>query len=117
MHSRAFRIFLLALVGVWYAAVLPGHTRGVVQLPGAAAADSCCTPGKPQRPGDNGPSPTRSPLTCAVCAYMGALSDAPPPDLGIAPLGPTDEELAPSVQAVISFVVHPTYLGRAPPLV
>jgi len=115
MHSRAFRIFLLAVVGVWYAAVLPGHQRGVVQLPGAAS-DACCERGHGGHPDDPASAPAKSPRTCAVCFYMGALLQAAPPDLGIAPLGLTDRQPDPVAPALIT--VHPpaTYLGRAPPL-
>jgi hypothetical protein len=117
MHSRVFRIFLLVLVSVWYGAVLPGHTRGVVQLPGVdRAAESCCAPGKAHRPGEPVNAPTKSPLTCAVCAYMGALLNAAPPELGIAPLGPTDERLAQHAPTPIRVRLVTTYLGRAPPL-
>ncbi|MGB7161508.1 MAG: hypothetical protein WBD40_25840, partial [Tepidisphaeraceae bacterium] len=85
MRHRVPRILLLLLVTVWYAALLPGHQRGVIQLPGAnpaGAHDGCCEENKPQRPGD--PVPARSPANCAVCKYMGALTIAPPPELGIA---------------------------------
>ena len=115
MHSRAFRILLLLLVGVWYAAVLPGHQRGVVQLAGARA-DGCCEHPKPHRPGEPARAPNNSPLNCAVCAYMGALQDAPPPELGIAPLGRTDEQLADRPPEFVSLRLIPAYLGRAPPL-
>lgn len=113
MHSRAFRIFLLVLVGVWYAAVLPGHQRGVVQL-GGAKDDACCAP-RPHRPGEP-VRPANAPANCAVCAYMAALQDAPPPQLGIAPLGRTDEQLAQHTPQLVSLRLIPAYLGRAPPL-
>jgi hypothetical protein len=115
MHSRAFRILLLAVVAVWYAAVLPGHQRGVVQLPGAPS-DACCQGSRSDHPGDPAEAPAGSPRTCAVCFYMGALLQAAPPDLGIAPLGLTDRHLDPVPPAPITVPQLPTYLGRAPPL-
>ena len=114
MHSRAFRIFLLAIVGVWYAAVLPGHQRGVVQLPGASG-DPCCERGEAGHDDPASP-PTKSPRTCAVCFYMGALLQAAPPDLGIAPLGLTDRRPDSSAPALVTVNTPATYLGRAPPL-
>jgi hypothetical protein len=112
MHSRAFRILLLALIAVWYGAVLPGHQRGVVQLPGAAG-DACC---ERDHGNDHDPAPAGSPKTCAVCFYMAALLQAAPPDLGIAPLGLTDGAPAPVAPVPATVETLPTYLGRAPPL-
>jgi hypothetical protein len=115
MHSRAFRIFLLAFIAVWYAAVLPGHQRGIVQLPGASN-DPCCQGGDSNHPGDPAKAPAGSPRTCAVCFYMGALLQAAPLDLGIAPLGLSDRRLDPVAPAPVTVQHLPTYLGRAPPL-
>ena len=115
MHSRAFRIFLLALLAVWYGAVLPGHQRGVVQLPGASS-DPCCDQTKSHHSSKDTPASPGSPRTCAVCYYMAALLQAAPPDLGIAPLGLTDRQHAALTPAPIVVEVIPTYLGRAPPL-
>ena len=115
MHSRAFRIFLLAVVGVWYAAVLPGHQRGVVQLPGATR-DACCDRGHHGDADQREQAPAGSPRTCAVCFYLGALLQAAPPDLGIAPLGLTARRPAPAAPVPVTVRPLPTYLGRAPPL-
>ena len=114
MTSRAFRILLLALVAAWYGAVLPGHQRGVVQMPGAGSGDPCCEQSKRHDADDPRESPN-SPRSCAVCFYMAALSQAAPPDLGIAPLGLRERERAPSSPAPVAVAVLPTYLGRAPP--
>jgi len=114
MRHRALRIFLLLLATVWYGAILPGHERGIVQLPGAQTHDGCCVGDKPVgRAGE--PVPVRSPSNCAVCKFMGTLSAAPPPDLGIAPLGPTEVAPALTPTTLVSLRVIPTYLGRAPP--
>ena len=113
MHSRAFRILLLALVAVWYGAVLPGHQRGVVQMPGAGA-DPCCERDAQHESKDSSKAP--APRSCAVCFHMAALEQAAPPDLGIAPLGPTQRQPAAVPPAPVTVHVHATYLGRAPPL-
>ena len=112
MHSRAFRIFLLALVALWYGAVLPGHQRGVVQMPGAEA-DPCC-----ERDGHDSKDSSKAPAprSCAVCFYMAALEQAAPPDLGIAPLGPAERQPATVAPARVTVCVRATYPGRAPPL-
>ena len=115
MHSRAFRIFLLAMIAVWYAAVLPGHQRGVVQLPGAST-DACCKGSHSDHRGDPAGAPDGSPRTCAVCFYMGALLQAAPPDLGIAPLALSDCRFDPVAPAPVTVPHLPTYLGRAPPI-
>jgi hypothetical protein len=115
MQSRAFRIFLLAVIGVWYAAVLPGHQRGVVQMPGAAG-DACCQRGHGDHPDDPASAPVKSPRTCAVCFYMSALLQAAPPDLCITSLGLTDCQPEPVGPAIVAAHPPATYLGRAPPL-
>ena len=118
MVGKSVRIILLSLLTAWYAAVLPGHTRGVVQLPGMACAATtssparCCDTKHSSKKSDAPPKPASN---CAVCHYMAALSAPPPLEHGIALLKPADV-----LRDVI--VVQPTsaqiilpYHGRAPP--
>ena len=110
MSGKGSRIFLLALLAVWYGAVLPGHTRGVVQLPGSARAaeGGCCD----HEPSD---APAKPASNCAVCHYMAALSAPPPLEHGIALLKPADvlrDEIV--VQPSSPQIILP-YHGRAPP--
>jgi hypothetical protein len=115
MSGKTGRIFLLVLLTVWYAAVLPAHTRGVVQLPGTTdeASTGCCN----HESSKKSDAPAKPATNCAVCHYMAALSAPPPLDHGIALLKPADV-----LRDVI--VVQPTsariilpYHGRAPPAV
>ena len=117
MSGKRPRIFLLLLLTAWYAAVLPGHTRGVVQLPGTTAcaasstATKCCPSKRSQKP----EAPAKPASNCAVCHYMAALSAPPPFEHGLAPLRPADvlPELV-VVQPIAAQIILP-YHGRAPP--
>ena len=120
MFRRAALISLLLFQTVWLTAVLPGHTRGVVTLPGYKSAaghevSDCCHPapaGKndPSQPAD----PTRA-AHCAICFFAARLTvpvviDLTPRALELAFVRPV-----PVAERVASLEFIPTYLGRAPP--
>jgi hypothetical protein len=132
MARRATLIFLLIFQSFWLAVVLPGHTRGVVTLPGykAATCESASMPAMPDccsseraLPSDRGlpsdrksaPDPDRA-AHCAICFFAARLTMSPVVDLAPAPLRlvrvlpPVDSEYW------ISLNCLPTYLGRAPPI-
>ena len=76
---------LLAVLAIWFGAIVPGHQRGVIQLPGqGGAADKCCIvrlgkhdPETPSRRNDSAPAPARDPAkNCAICVFTATL-DAP----------------------------------------
>jgi|SRR5687768_1870749 len=118
MSGKGSRIFLLLLLTAWYAAVLPGHTRGVVQLPGGMACASSspekCCPSKHSKKSD---APAKPASNCAVCHYMAALSAPPPFEHGLAPLKPADVlAVAVVIQPTSAQIILP-YHGRAPPAV
>ena len=60
MFGRPFRILLLAFQAVWLGAIVPGHTRGVVTLPGSEPAGGGCCASADERSchagGSKGPS-------------------------------------------------------------
>jgi hypothetical protein len=79
VRRRAPGILLILFQAVWFNVILPGHQRGVVQLPGASGTPSCCccTDG-------GGPGATGTPLTpgdraknCAICFFAAHLSLPP----------------------------------------
>src|SRR5688500_19086950 len=113
MSSKGPRIFLLVLLAVWYGAVLPGHTRGVVQLPGTSREPSagCCDDKQSRNPD----APAKRSTNCAVCHYMASLSTPPPLDPGIALLKPADVLRDLIVVRPTSAQIILPYHGRAPP--
>ena len=124
MRGRTFRIALLVFQAVWLNAVLPGHTRGIVPLPGndrrapehVACSDSCC----PMADGEHHPNRREHKrgdpaANCALCHFAARVTPAVPIDLApppLARLGPAPEPIDPFV---VSLPFHPTYDGRAPP--
>src|SRR4051794_40481762 len=100
-HAMRFRpghLALLLFQAIWLNVIVPGHTRGVVALPGAdcqacdaAAASlptraSCCD-SSPTRSQRQTPNPSGRASRCAVCAFAARLTvppviDLTPPALG-----------------------------------
>ena len=115
MSGKASRIFLLALLAVWYGAVLPGHTRGVVQLPGTACATTPSTTCCDKKPANKSDAPAKPASNCAVCHYMATLSAPPPLEHGIALLKSADVLTDVLVIQPTSAQIILPYHGRAPP--
>jgi len=68
---RWFRLILALYVFVWFNVVVPGHTRGIVTVPGSepnaksVQTDSCCSTGKTPTK-DGKPTPDQQ-KRCGVC--------------------------------------------------
>ena len=113
MLSRAGRIALLAYQALWLCAIVPGHARGIVVLPGTSGAAACCHPENKSKPTDADAAKRRA--NCAICSFAARLSQAvavdltPPPMRLLKRLAPPAAHVAPSIEQ------FPTYLGRAPP--
>ncbi|MEX2214014.1 MAG: hypothetical protein WD768_07800 [Phycisphaeraceae bacterium] len=86
MQSRNLRILMLGFLALWFGMILPGHERGVIQLPGYAAApgsdqasdcatqsscSSCCP--TQSSGGKSDSSKNRAPGHCAICYLLGVL--------------------------------------------
>jgi hypothetical protein len=115
---RAARWVFLVFQLVWLNAIMPGHTRGAIPLPGSSPSceggHSCCA-GRSQA-GKKAPTPDEK-RRCAICYFAAGLS-LPPVVLldhvvlGLVALLP----LPPPVRPV--FQAPPTpYDALAPPLV
>jgi len=129
MRSRAFRIAMIVFQAVWLNAILPGHTRGIVTLPGGpddcascalaagTATDHCC----PTADRDGHPVDGKAPISpgrawrCAICHFAARLTVPPvidlrPPALELAAVRPIE----PSHRCVsLRFV--PPYDACGPP--
>jgi hypothetical protein len=89
MPDRTLRITVLIAAALWFAVVVPAHTRGLIRLPGAAEAGptggGCCespshaasddSQSVPERSG----TPTDPVRSCAICFLVAHLSSPPPP--------------------------------------
>ena len=81
MRVSLTRISVLAFAAFWFGVYLPGHERGVIQLPGradnchasgsAASGKSCCPSAKESTKPGAPDAPKRG--NCAVCFHMTML--------------------------------------------
>lgn len=131
LRSNSLRLLVLIWFSGWLLLVMPGHKRGVVQLPGAAAqqaaSSSCCEPtpsccdtplsccdnatetGAPARPID----PAKH---CAICFLKSHLTDPPAVTLYTPYLGELDELSYLIESSILDALATPKLLrGRAPP--
>jgi hypothetical protein len=123
LRSRALRLAVLLFQAAWLNAIVPGHRRGAVALPGEACAacqvahgNDCC-PGMP----DDAPARPAIPVSkdpaahCAICYFAAMLSTPPAVD----PSPPVHRLLeiqnAPLAREWPSISSIPSYDGRAPP--
>ena len=119
MRRRAFCIALLIFQAIWLNVIVPGHTRGVVALPGCACESgcpplACCGSNHPD---SSHHAPVRDPASgCAICYFAARLTlppvvDFTPPRLGLAEiLDPPVARSATSVGMLLAL------RDRAPPL-
>jgi len=119
MCRRALRISLLLFQALWLNVIVPGHTRGMVALPGAAcescgqAQRECCSS---SRADPSHRAPVRDPAShCAICFFAVRISlppviDFTPPRLGLAEiLDP------PAPRAAVTIRIPLALRDRAPP--
>ena len=124
MGSRGFRVALLVFEAVWLNAIVPGHRRGIVPLPGEncnlcqlqPAEAACCLHHKrpnPARKEDQGKGdPAKH---CAICYFAARLCTPPVIDLTPPPLRLAGELPFPIPQSRDSAEYTPAYYGRGPP--
>jgi len=116
---------------LWMGVVMPGHTRGVVRLPGmentqSAAAQCCCdTAGTCDMTDATAESATEDdtpadPAKCCAVCYLNATLNTPPPVTLYTPyLGQLDElaYLSRAAQTPHQRRSPDLYRGRPPPVV
>ena len=115
MRGRAFRIFLLTLITVWFGVVVPLHPRGAIRLGGSAcggsSAKACC---HGNQPADSPSKP--KPAECATCHFLAALDLPPSLSLDVPALGLVDE-LKISTPVAPAMVAHLLPVSeRGPPI-
>src|SRR5580700_6728923 len=103
MRRRGLCVALAIFEAIWLNVIVPGHRRGIVQMPGASSAaicPCCCCeqPSAPSHPnGSKQDAPSGPAGTCAICNFAAHLSVPPvidftPPPLKL--LGPAEAEIA-----------------------
>lgn len=128
LRSRPLRLVILAFQALWLNAIVPGHTRGVVQVAGSECqacgqapdrpvARPCCHPGAAAaRDARRVPLPADPASHCAICHFAAMLSPAIAVDFTHPPLAAVAWVQALPARAAVRAQVFPTYLGRAPPV-
>lgn len=125
MRWRGLRIALLVFEAVWLNAIVPGHRRGVVALPGescglcqeaASTERACCTHHVSSRPAPKDDPGKGDPAKhCAICYFAARLCTPPVVDLTPPPLRLVGQLPFPNPQSRDSVDFIPTYYGRGPP--
>jgi hypothetical protein len=111
-------IALLIFQALWLNVILPGHTRGIIALPGArgaSKASTCCTDSKSKPDAPAKPAPR--PSACAVCFFAARLTLPEVIDLSPPALGLLDTIDIPLAQQVVDTRCLIPFNGRGPPLV
>lgn len=122
LRSPSLRIVVLLFQTAWLNAVVPGHRRGIVSLPGDdsptchSEGSGCCPEMADEAPARSKSPPSKDPVShCAICHFAAALFAAPPVDLSPPAheyLEPVDSVLMQRAKAV---AFRSPYYGRAPP--
>ena len=111
---RGFTIVLLLVEALFFNVIIPGHARGMIELPGSKGGAACCA-AKHKGSGD---VPRNSERTshCAVCAFAATMSVAPAPLVAPRPTGLAGVVRLPLLHSILAPEIQLTYLGRAPPV-
>ena len=111
---RAFTVILLLIEALFFNVVIPGHARGMIQLP---ASGNC--PVYARR--SINAVETKRPATmsasahCAICAFAAAMFVPPPVDFAPPPTRLVATLTVANLQTVITPSFPLAYFGRAPP--
>ena len=126
---RALRWSFILLQVLWLNVVLPGHTRGVITLPGTDCADdrgvasvaqqqsdahACCHGAAKSTRNDRTPTP-RQRGACAVCFFAAHMAPPAPVVCGLLPLGLLEQIALPAQPAAVSIDRPLICLERGPP--
>jgi hypothetical protein len=84
VRFRPVHLFLLIFQALWLNVIVPGHTRGIVQLPNAGhSCPACCCEQSAQTKNQKPAAPTNPPGNCAICFFAAHLSIPPKIDLSL----------------------------------
>jgi hypothetical protein len=123
LRSRALRLSVLLFQAVWLNAVVPGHRRGAVRLPGESCAacgvaqhDACCPEMAGQPPARPAVPVSKDPAAhCAICYFAAMLSTPPAIDCSPPAHRLLEIHKPPVALERPSLPLIASYDGRAPP--
>jgi hypothetical protein len=129
MRRRWLAWSVLIFQTLWLNVIVPGHTRGIVLLPNAAApsvaASGTCpfcgaetrTSSDATSKGSKPNSPQDSTRFCAICFFAAHLTVPPAVDLSLPPLAFRHAAYREIARDVVSLCVVLPFDGRGPPIV
>jgi hypothetical protein len=120
MRRRWLSVALAIFEAFWLNVVVPGHKRGIVQMPGApgGAVCACCcdqTGNSEQAGGSKKDSSQGSAATCAICNFAAHLSVPPIVDFTPPKLKLLCQATSEVVRGVIARNPLIPFDGRGPP--
>jgi hypothetical protein len=122
LKCRLLRLAMLLFQAIWLNAIVPGHQRGLVGVPGERCAAGHTNPGdccaemaassgrRPASPASGDPA-----SHCAICHFAAALLAPPPINLAPPPLEFLEILRLPSPAQIEVHSFPMPYDGRAPP--
>jgi hypothetical protein len=129
MRWRPGHLALIVFQALWLNVIVPGHTRGIVTLPGTECGsahegqESCCAEQpRPACHADGGRQDSEHPYRrpdashCAICSFSARLSTPPVIDLRLTDFKRLQIVVPCVVAEVTEIDLFATYFGRAPPV-
>jgi len=124
MRATWLRILILLFEALWLNAIVPGHQRGMVPLPGEScetmgmagpsSARACC---EHRSDGRSTPIQHGDPAQhCAICYFAARLTVPPPIDFAPRPTALVERVKQTAPVIAVSLAVPATYDGRGPPM-
>ena len=107
---------------IWFGAIVPGHRRGVVTVPGASSECDCCACAcsETSPPNTKASDPSQAPANpsskCAICDFAAHLTLPPPFEITLLPLGLAARAADPTIEDRVARIVLTPYDGRGPPI-
>jgi hypothetical protein len=116
--KRPARFALLLFQAIWFNVIVPGHTRGIVQLPGSTSVQSCpscCCETSPGTNNSKSTPPANRTGNCAICFFAAHLTIPPTIDLSLPRLNFLHRLNAEIAEKSIPFTILLTFDSRGPP--
>ncbi|HEX3358008.1 MAG TPA: hypothetical protein VHS31_13635 [Tepidisphaeraceae bacterium] len=112
--GRLLRVALLLVEALFFNVIIPGHTRGSIQLPGSPSASCCC---ESQQSGHRSlPNDKTRTENCAICNFAARLTIPPAIDFAPPPTGLLEILPPPARETIQIASFCAVYFGRAPPI-
>jgi hypothetical protein len=118
MRRRGLHFAILIFQALWLNVVVPGHQRGIVQLPGSEKTQPAACPFcAQQEPAPKNGKPIGPEGNCAICFFAAHLSVPPVVNLSLQPLRLLHRLPDETAENLFSRLICLPFDGRGPPAV